>query len=208
MLISATLASLLSCSSITPGMMRTAMSVDPLLMRAVVANESGFNPNATSRVGAAGLSQLMPATSRGLKICNPYSGAQSIVGGAVYLHSMLARYHGDLRLALASYNAGPGAVTRYGGVPPFRETQSYVERVMGSYARYLSADSVPKAAHVPSSDLADGAPSARGSSAAVRLATSVPGPAPRPHVRHLPPAIPSAFSFGMPNPTTLAVSVK
>jgi soluble lytic murein transglycosylase-like protein len=112
--------------------------VDPALIKSVIANESSFNANAQSPVGAQGLMQLMPETAASLGVKNPFDPAQNVAGGTRYLRSLLDRFKGDTRLAVAAYNAGPNAVEKYGDVPPYSETQSYVKNVLGSLDEYRS----------------------------------------------------------------------
>jgi soluble lytic murein transglycosylase-like protein len=110
--------------------------IDPALLKGLVSQESGFDPNARSGAGALGLTQLIPGTAASLGASNPLDPAQSLQGGAQYLRQQLDRFGGDERLALAAYNAGPGAVSKYGGVPPYAETQNYVNSVMAKASAY------------------------------------------------------------------------
>jgi len=107
----------------------------PALVKAVVKAESNFQPNAISDKGAQGLMQLMPATAEDLGVDHPFTPEENVLGGSRYLREMYDRF-GDWEHALAAYNAGPGAVDRFGGVPPYAETQEYVERVLHYYRRY------------------------------------------------------------------------
>jgi soluble lytic murein transglycosylase-like protein len=112
--------------------------LDPALLHGLIQQESGFNPSAGSPAGAQGLCQLMPGTAAALGVTDPLDPAQSIDGGARYLKQQLDAFGGDASLALAAYNAGPGAVHRYGGVPPYAETQAYVQKVLGYANAYRS----------------------------------------------------------------------
>ncbi len=103
--------------------------IDEAIVRAIIHAESAFNPNALSRVGAQGLMQLMPATARRFKVSNAFDAGQNIQGGVEYLAWLLKRFDGNLTLAAAGYNAGEGAVDKYKGVPPYKETERYVQRV-------------------------------------------------------------------------------
>jgi soluble lytic murein transglycosylase-like protein len=117
----------------------TSNGIDPALLKGLVQQESGFDPNARSGAGAVGLTQLMPGTAAALGVTDPTDPVQSLQAGARYLREQLDRFGGDERLALAAYNAGPGAVSKYGGVPPYAETQGYVNKVLANAASYRGA---------------------------------------------------------------------
>jgi len=114
-------------------------NVDVDLLASLVKAESGGNTRAVSRTGARGLMQLMPATAKGLGVEDSFRPEQNVRGGSAYLDALLTRYHDNLALALAAYNAGPAAVDKYGKVPPYRETQAYVARVIHEFNRRVAA---------------------------------------------------------------------
>ncbi|HET9029925.1 MAG TPA: lytic transglycosylase domain-containing protein [Candidatus Aquilonibacter sp.] len=114
----------------------SANGVPPGLVHAVLMAESAGDPSAVSVAGAQGLMQLMPGTSATCGIANPFDANENVQCGAAYLKQLLTRYHGDATLAVAAYNAGPGAVDRYHGVPPYAETRAYVARVISAYRSY------------------------------------------------------------------------
>jgi soluble lytic murein transglycosylase-like protein len=114
-------------------------AVEESLIRAIIHAESAYQPDARSPKGAQGLMQLMPTTAAELNVANPFDPAENIEGGARYLSQLLAQFKGDLDLATAAYNAGPNAVEKYGGIPPYDETQEYVRRVRILYKRYDQA---------------------------------------------------------------------
>jgi soluble lytic murein transglycosylase-like protein len=124
-----------------------ALQVDAALVHAVITAESGYNPRARSDKGAMGLMQLMPETARRYCVKDPYDPVQNLRGGAQYLRDLLQRYDNDLKLAVAAYNAGEGAVDRHGRqVPPYRETRLYVPLVLGLYERYRKMPGLMKVA--------------------------------------------------------------
>lgn|SRR5574344_638149 len=111
-------------------------NLDKDFVKALIKQESGFQPKVTSKCGAMGLMQLMPSTAKGLGVDNAYNAEQNIMGGTKYLKNLLNQYGGNKELALAAYNAGPNAVKKYNGIPPYQETQNYVKNVISNYERY------------------------------------------------------------------------
>jgi soluble lytic murein transglycosylase-like protein len=113
-----------------------ASKLDPALVEAVMSNESGFNPMAHSNAGAQGLMQLMPRTAASFGVSDPYDPEQNIRGGARYLRALLRQFGGCVERAVAAYNAGPAAVAKYDGVPPYAQTKAYVRNVIASLQKY------------------------------------------------------------------------
>jgi soluble lytic murein transglycosylase-like protein len=114
----------------------TKYGVNASLIKAVIHAESGYNPNAISRKGASGLMQLMPGTARSLKVSNSFDPKDNVEGGVKYLRFLLDTFHGDVSLAVAAYNAGLNRVAKYGGIPPYNETRTYVNRVLSYMQSY------------------------------------------------------------------------
>jgi soluble lytic murein transglycosylase-like protein len=113
--------------------------IDPNLVKAIIRAESCYDRYAVSRVGAKGLMQLMPQTAMKMGVENIFDAEENIQGGIRYFSQMLSEFENDLRIALAAYNAGPEAVKKYSGIPPYEETIEYVKRVMGYYQQYSAA---------------------------------------------------------------------
>jgi soluble lytic murein transglycosylase-like protein len=124
-------------------------NLDRALLAAVVHVESGGNPKAVSPAGAQGLTQLMPSTAQYLGVQNPFDPAQSLDGAAKYLRKLLGQFAGNVAKALAAYNAGEGNVKKYGGIPPFAETQAYVPSVLAAYATYRQSQPAPSGGESP-----------------------------------------------------------
>lgn len=117
-----------------------AHNLSPALVKAIIRAESNGNRNAVSRKGAQGMMQLMPFTSKRLKVNDPFDPVENIEGGVKYIKELLDVFRGNITYAVAAYNAGPAAVQKYGGIPPYQETRTYVKRVMDYYQKYASKE--------------------------------------------------------------------
>lgn len=128
----------LNSASVKPYVAEAAAkyNVDPALIEAVIKQESSYNATARSHCGAEGLMQLMPDTARGLGVSNSLDPRENVMGGTKYLRQLMDQFDGNLTKVLAGYNAGPGAVAQYGGVPPYPETQDYVDKVLRNYEEF------------------------------------------------------------------------
>jgi soluble lytic murein transglycosylase-like protein len=151
--------------------------LDPALLKALIRQESNFNPAAGSPAGAQGLTQLMPGTARSLGVTDPHDPTQAIDGGAKYLKQQLDAFGGDVEKALAAYNAGPGAVRKHGGIPPYAETQNYVKKVMG-YAQEYRGSMTTATAAAPATAIGAIAPTAAAATAAISPAAALTSPMP------------------------------
>jgi len=141
-----------STSSAYDGLIEQAAlrhGVDPAILHGLIQQESGFDPNAASGAGASGLTQLMPGTATSMGVADTLNPAESIEGGARYLSQLMSEFGGNTAEALAAYNAGPGAVTQYGGIPPYPETQSYVAKVLGYAESYRQSQTTANTTGTP-----------------------------------------------------------
>ncbi len=156
-------------STYTPLIERAAAryGLDPSLLSGLIEQESGFDPSASSSAGALGLTQLMPSTAASLGVAEPLNPAQSIEGGARYLSQLLHQFAGNTSDALAAYNAGPGAVEQYGGVPPYPETQQYVAKVLGYAASFSQSGQGVGVAALPATPTGAAAIATGGASEAI-----------------------------------------
>jgi cell wall-associated NlpC family hydrolase len=178
--------------------------VDPALLKGLVQAESNFDPNSVSSVGAQGLTQLMPSTASGLGVANSFDPLQNLEGGARFLAGALKRFGGNEQLALAAYNAGPGAVEKYGGIPPYAETQAYVPRVLG-YAAQYRAQGFGQASSTGLAGVAApvAAPASASDAATISAAeATAPSPTAQNAIRVAAQYLGTPYRFGGSNPTS------